>query len=69
MRKLYSQTTKDKTKDHRTLDQIQEAYENGILEAPCIQLDYVEYDERLAQKLRIAVDAIPSVVGKRKRQN
>ncbi|KIM48088.1 hypothetical protein M413DRAFT_439797 [Hebeloma cylindrosporum] len=44
---MYAKLTKDKAKDPRSLDDIIAAYHNGELFVPCVQLQYVSFDDAL----------------------
>lgn len=48
---MYAKLTKDKAKDPRSLDDIIVAYHNGELSVPCVQLQYVSFDDALFSTL------------------
>lgn len=48
---MYAKLTKDKAKDPRSLDDIIVAYHNGELSVPCVQLQYVSFDDALFSAL------------------
>jgi hypothetical protein len=48
---MYAKLTKDKVKDPRSLDDIIVAYHNGELSVPCVQLQYISFDDALYSAL------------------
>lgn len=47
VRKTYAKTTKEKTKDTRTVEEIVNAYDTGALFVPCVQLQCIDFDYEL----------------------
>ncbi|KAG2023359.1 hypothetical protein CC2G_001021 [Coprinopsis cinerea AmutBmut pab1-1] len=47
VRTTYAKTTKDKTKDSRSVEAIMKAYETGELSVPCVMLQCIGFDENL----------------------
>lgn len=47
VRKTYAKTTKEKTKDTRSVEDIVKAYDNGELRVPCVQLQCIDFDHEL----------------------
>jgi len=48
---MYAKLTKDKVRDPRTLSDIIVAYHKGELSVPCVQLQYVSFDDALFSAL------------------
>jgi len=48
---MYAKLTQDKAKDPRSLDDIIGAYHDGELSVPCVQLQYVSFDDALFSTL------------------
>ncbi|KAJ3538730.1 hypothetical protein NMY22_g5040 [Coprinellus aureogranulatus] len=63
VKKTYAKTTKDKTKDIRSVEEILKAYDTGELSVPCVQLQCIDFDYEL-YKAMIAESAKQKVKGK-----
>ncbi|KAJ2928897.1 hypothetical protein H1R20_g8267, partial [Candolleomyces eurysporus] len=51
MRTTYAKTTKEKTKDTRSVEAILKAYDDGELSVPCVQLQCIGFDAELYQAM------------------
>jgi len=51
MRTKYAQTTQEKMKDNRSVEDIFKAYDNGELAVPCVQIQCVGFDNELYQAM------------------
>ena len=51
MKSTYAKTTKEKTKDTRSIEAILKAYDDGELLVPCVQLQCIGFDAELYQAM------------------
>ncbi|TEB39262.1 hypothetical protein FA13DRAFT_1725238 [Coprinellus micaceus] len=63
IRKTYAKTTKDKTKDTRSADDVAKAYDSGELTVPCVQLQCIDFDYEL-YKAMVVENAKQKLKGK-----
>ncbi|CAA7266556.1 unnamed protein product [Cyclocybe aegerita] len=56
---MYAKLTKDKTRDLRSVEDITDAYNNGDLHVPCVQLQCMSFDEQLYAALISHRDSDP----------